>query len=184
MIHLYQYTGGNLAKYSNIGGGQVRGVVPITFEGPILWNDENDLSLSVIKDGERLFIKNTSENLDQYDEVEGIYVSLGDQKFIIKLHDEQSGAITVSSAMSLYGDILPNYTQAEIISMKYSQINTALSRFGGSKFSLGQYDYYMTCSPCNTDYNYQIYLYKYTGGNLADYTNQKYGYIRGVIEIK
>lgn len=189
-IHLYRYNGGNLAG-SNDGSDynstycQVRGVIPINYEGPIKWNNDNDLSLSVIKDGVRMFIKNNTEDLSQYDEIEGVYVTLGDQRFIIKLQNEQSGSITVSSAMSLYSEILPNYTQAEIISMKYSQINSALNKFGGAKFANGQNDYYMTKSSYSTTFNYQIHLYRYTGGNLAgsndgSYYNSVYGLIRGV----
>lgn len=191
-INLYLYTGGNLAG-SNEGAYNynsthcyVRGVLPINHDGPIQWNNDDDLSLSVIKNGERLFIKDSAEDLSQYDEIEGVFVTLGDEKFIIKLHDEQSGAITVSSAMSLYKDILPNYTQAEIISMKYLQINSALVRFGGEGFSTGQYDYYMTSTPYNSTYNYQIHLYRYCYGSLAG-SNEGYwnvnstsGLIRGV----
>ncbi|MCH5220973.1 MAG: hypothetical protein J1F05_01400 [Muribaculaceae bacterium] len=189
-IHLYRYNGGNLAgsnegSYYNSTYCQVRGVMPINHEGPIKWNNDNDLSLSVIKDGVRMFIKNNTEDLSQYDEIEGVYVTLGDQRFIIKLQNEQSGSITVSSAMSLYSEILPNYTQAEIISMKSSQINSALNKFGGAKFANGQYDYYMTNSSYSTTYNYQIHLYRYAGGDLAgsnegSYYNSEYGLIRGV----
>ncbi len=117
-IFLYLYTGGELAGSSNNSTyGLIRGVVPIDKAEEILWNDPDDLKLSVLKGGERFLISDRSEDLSQYDEIEGIYVSLCDTKFIIKLHNEQSGKVTKNVAMELYSDILPTLEQATIISM-------------------------------------------------------------------
>lgn len=182
-IFLYLYTGGELAGSSNNSTyGLIRGVVPIDKAEEILWNDPDDLKLSVLKGGERFLISDRSEDLSQYDEIEGIYVSLCDTKFIIKLHNEQSGKVTKNVAMELYSDILPTLEQATIISMKYYDINRALVNWGGEAFGNGGSDRYMTKAQYDSTYNYQIYLNYFYGGELAgDYYNDTNGYIRGVL---
>ena len=193
-IYLYRYNGGDLAERNDYDGrhynyyrGYIRGVVPIDTVDAVVWNDPDDLKLSVVKDGERCLISNTNEDLTQYDEIEGLYVSVNNTKFIIKLHNEQSGQVLKSTAMKLYSEILPTGFQAQTISLKYAEINSALKKWGGDAFGRGSSDYYMTKTPYNSDYNYQIYLYRYTGGELADKVdydgqhNSIYGYIRGVL---
>ena len=184
-INLYYYKGGNLTGRSNNSYyGYIRGVKSIE-DNIIVWKDSRDMTLAVIKkNGKRFFhpISVESEGLTHfYDEIEGVAVVLGDQKFIIRLNNEQSGTVEKSAAMSLYGDILPNKEQAEIISMKWHDINNALSAFGGTAFSTASDGYYMTKTAYNSDYNYQINLYYYKGGNLTGrYSNSYSGYIRGV----
>lgn len=175
LISLRYYTGGELAYGSN--EGYVRGVKMIE-DNTIVWNDTRDLTLAVKKDSKRYFLTNPNDDLTQYDEVEGVAVVLGDQKFIIRLNNEQSGTVEKSAAMSLYGDILPNKEQAEIISMKWRDINNALSALGGTEFSTSPDVHYMTKAAYNSEYNYQIYLRYYYGGSLS-YGSYS-GYIRGV----
>lgn len=177
-ISLYDYKGGKL-DYNSYG--YIRGILPIKSDGPIIWNDERDLCLSVVKNGDRIFLKNATEDLSQYDKIEGLAIVLGEHKFIIKLSDEQSGTVDVSTAMSLYGDILPDKKQAEIISMKYNNINSALNKFGGNAFSINRYNSYLTKTSSSTNYNYAINLYDYYGGKL---TTASEGYIRGVISFE
>ena len=170
--------------------GYIRGVVPLDTENVIVWNDPDDLKLSVVKDGERILISDKNDDLTQYDEIEGLFVAVGNIKFIIKLHNEQSGSITKSSAVELYSEILPTVTEAKVISLKYVDINSALKKWGGEAFGMGSSDYYMTKTPYNSTYNYQINLARYTGGNLASDNdsyynfNSTYGYIRGVLVQK
>ena len=183
-INLYRCNGGYLATddINNSNWGYIRGVVPVHTESVIVWNDPDDLKLSVIKDGERILISNNNEDLTQYDRIEGLFVAVGNTKFIIKLHNEQSGRITRDSAMELYSEILPTEAEARVISLKYADINSALRYWGGDAFGYGSSDYYMTKTESNDTYNYQICLYRYTGGYLAtDNYNSEYGYIRGVI---
>ena len=186
MIYLYSATGGNLLDGNSANRsiwGAIRGVMPINTEGPIIWNNVDDLKLSVLKDGNRILVSDTNDDLSQYDEIEGIHVSFGNSKFIIKLHNEQSGQITKESAMALYSDILPDKEQATIISLKYTDINDALRKWGGDAFSTSD-TYYMTKTAYDATYNYMINLYRATGGNLLDgSTSYKstWGYIRGVI---
>ena len=190
-LFLYKYTGGYLAGSStsstwNSYRGYIRGVVPIDTVDAVVWNDPDDLKLSVVKDGERFLISNENEDLTQYDEIEGLYVSVNNTKFIIKLHNEQSGKVSRSTAMELYSEILPTRFQAQTISLKYAEINSALKKWGGDAFGMGNSDYYMTKARYDSVYNYQIFLYKYTGGYLASSStssmwNSEYGYIRGVL---
>lgn len=187
-IYLYCYTGGNLASSynnyyeykGNVTYGLIRGVKELS-NNPIVWGDPRDLTLAVKKDGVRTFIKSMPEDLSIYDEVEGVAVFMGDQKFIIKLQNEQSGSITKDMAMSLYESILPTKDQAEVISLKYSDINNALAHFGGDTFTQSSSTYYMTKTAYNETYNYQINLYYANGGKLDSYD---VGYIRGVITIE
>lgn len=188
-IHLNRYTGGNLASdntshYNDVWG-YIRGVAPIETENVIAWNDPDDLKLSAVKDGKRFLISNKDEDLTQYDEIEGLFVAVGNTRFIIKLHNEQSGRITKTSAIELYNDILPTVTEARVISLKYADINSALKYWGGDAFGMGSSDFYMTKTPYDSTYNFQIYLNMYKGGNLASDNNSNYndsyGYIRGII---
>lgn len=162
VIYLYSYTGGDLAHTSL---GLIRGVKAID-NNPIIWNDPRDLTLAVKKDGIRYFLTDPNEDLTQYDEVEGVAVVVGNQKFIISLHDAQSGTVTKDAAMSLYSNILPDDAQAHVISMKYYDINKSLTKFGGEPFSENGYDY-MTKTSYNADQNFSIYLYNYRGGHLG-----------------
>lgn len=180
MINLYHAKGGNLYYGVNYWG-FIRGVMPLNTDGPIIWNNDDDLKLSVLKDGNRILVSDTNDDLSQYDEIEGIHVSIGNSKFIIKLHNEQSGQITKESAMALYSDILPDKEQATIISLKYLDINYALRKWGGDTFTTSSDTYYMTKTAYNTTYNYMINLYRATGGNLSDGSTSTWGYIRGVI---
>ena len=155
--------------------GSIRGISHIKNDGPIIWNDDRNLCLSILKDGKRLFLKDNSGDLSEFDEIEGIAVVIGKNKFIIKLSDELPTWVTAAAAMALYRHILPDKTQAEIISMNYYDINTALRRFGGNPFS--ENDKYLTKTEYNDRDNYIIDLSSCYGGNLGHGT---YGYIRGV----
>lgn len=172
-IYLSGSTGGNLS-YSD--RAYVRGVVPILDTAKIEWKDPRDLCLAVVKDSDRYFINDAKSDLSIYDEIEGVAVIAGGKQFIIKLHDEQTGTVAVDAAMKLYNDILPDKNQAEIISLKYSDINTALAKFGGDIFSTSGNEY-LTKTSYNSAYNYTIYLSGSKGGGLS-YSER--GLIRGV----
>ena len=175
-LNLYFQTGGNLSSDSR---GLVRGVVPLNLDEEISWGIPNDLTLSVIKDGERHFITNGNEDLSQYDEIEGVAVMVKGAKFIIQLYNAQSGQITASTAISLYNDILPTRKVAEIISMKYYDINRALAKFGGSQFITSDDWPYLTKTVANSSSGtyYTLNLYFQTGGNLS---SDSRGLVRGV----
>lgn len=176
-INLYSYVGGSLGASNR---GYIRGITSLPNTGPLIWKEDVDLYLSVIKDGKRYFIPNTPSDPSQYDEIEGVLLTAGTKAFIVKLNDAQTGNITISAAVSLYNDILPDYSQAEIISMKCSEINGALLKYGGTSFETNSSDVsYLTKTPhpYNSDYNYTIRLYKFNGGSLGAGNS---GRVRGV----
>lgn len=175
VIALYDHKGGELGVSAI---GFLRGVSPLTDSGPLLWKDDNDLYLSVIKDGKRYFIQNLPDDPSQYDEIEGVLLTAGTEAFIVKLHDEQSGDVTLSTALSLYNDILPNYSQAEIISMRYSGLSYALSKFGGTELSTEDGIKYLTKASYNGSSNYTISSFQ--AGRLKI---GNYGRVRGVINL-
>lgn len=178
-INLYNYTGGALDYAS--GYGTLRGVSEIKPGEPIIWNPDNNLALSVIKDGQR-YLTFSNSDLDQYDEIEGVYVSLGDQKFIVKLEDEYPYSMTKDTAMLLYKDVLPDKDQAIIMSLLSSDINSKLQYFGGSKLSTDEGMCYLTKTPYDSSRNWVIYWYSDTFLN-GDLTYSSNGYVRGVLNI-
>ena len=94
----------------------------------------------------------------------------------------QTSAISdINTVNLLYGDILPTPAQGEIISAKWSDINTAIESFGGTKLS---------SSFCTSDtyygsdkYNYHYYYYCIagSGGSLSKSGNTPY--VRGVTNL-
>ncbi len=178
-INLRREDGGNL-DYSS--GGYLRGVVPLEKGGPIQWKDERDLTLAVKKDGKRYYISDPSEDLSAYDEVEGIAVFFHGEKFIIKLQDEQLNTLTIDMAISFYKDQLPTEAQAKIISLNRHQIQSAISKFGGSK--LNQY-YYLTGAKNTSGKYYTINMMSSSYSDYGSlYTPDSQVYVRGVIPIE
>lgn len=96
--------------------------------------------------------------------------------FIISLHDLQSNITYVEYAMKYYKDLLPDKDQATVISARYTDINTALKKFGGEIFSTSGNEY-LTKTSCDSNSNYTIYLSGSKGGGLS--YNER-GLIRGV----
>lgn len=180
-ISLYSYYGGNLGSMLN---GLVRGVKPLDIDKEIKWTDPNDLSLSVVKNGVRTFINDINDDLSKYDEIEGVAVFVKGQQFIIQLNDAQTTPLEIGTALSLYEDILPTKDIAEIISMKYYDINNALKKFGGSEFissgnTTNQYNSYLSKTLSDSSYGnfYTISLRSHTGGKLDE---MRSGLVRGV----
>lgn len=180
-IDLYYYRGGELGTSTY---GVIRGIVPLDTVGPIIWEDERDLTLAVKKDGKRYFISDANEDLSAYDEVEGVAVFFGGEKFIIKLDDEQSNALTQEMAVTFYEDLLPTYAQARIISLNRNQINSALTKFGGTNFSI--YVSYLVGDKYDDARHY--FLYFNDSDNFNQYGSISYGsgqvIVRGVIPIE
>ena len=183
----YKYTncicgsGGNL--YSTNNSPYVRGVKPTNHNSAIYWRDPNDLKLSVIINGNREFLdkQEYNERRSEIDEVEGVAVIVGGEKFAIHLNDAQSASISsIATAKLLYGDIIPTEKQGYIISQKLSDINAAISSFGGTPLSDSKYYYTSSTQPYGT-YNYR-YCIRYSGAYL--YSTNNSPYVRGVTNIE
>lgn len=151
-IELSQYSGGRLAQSNE---GYIRGVCAIDEEKPIRWHSP----------------------LDMTPYSGGLRIVIGDQDFVIKLHDEQTGSAIKDAALELYQDILPSKTQADIIAMRYSDINRELKEMGGVPFHNGDY---LTKTAADSIRNFAINFSEYRDAIVEPSTE---GYIRGIINL-
>lgn len=157
----------------------IRGVESINRSSAIYWRDPDDLKLSVIIDGSREFL-----NKQEYDArkgeietIEGIAIIAGDEKFALHLTDAQTNTISsIETAKMLYGDIMPTGDQGRIISVKWSEINSALSEFGGAQLSSSSC-YYTSSTSSSSSWNFTYCIYG-SGGVL--YNRDLSPYVRGV----
>ncbi len=178
----YSYTdcisgsGGNLYSTSRYLP-YVRGVKSTNWSSAIYWKDPDDMKLSVIIDGTREFLNEQeyNERKGEIETIEGIAIIAGGEKFALHLINAQTDAISsITTAQSLYGDIMPTAEQGKIISAKWSEINLALSRFGGDQLNSSSY-YYTSSTTSSSNYTNCIYG---SGGNLS--TSRYSPYVRGV----
>lgn len=137
-----------------------------------------DLSLAIWKDGVRYYISK-----EEYDKanlsntvIEGITVVSGGESFIISLNNIQYNPLVESTAKKLYKDIMPTANQGQIISAKWSDINNAIKKFGGTGLSNNSC-YYTSATVANNNYDY-TYCIAGSGGSLYSTNNRPY--IRGV----
>ena len=116
-----------------------------------------------------------NERKGEIETIEGIAIIAGGEKFALHLINAQTDAISsITTAQSLYGDIMPTAEQGKIISAKWSEINLALSRFGGDQLNSSSY-YYTSSTTSSSNYTNCIYG---SGGNLS--TSRYSPYVRGV----
>lgn len=176
-------SGGSLVRSGS--APYIRGVYPTTYSGPILWQDPDDLKLSVVMKGKRVYLNQNeySENLSNIESIEGVLVVAGGEKFIVSLNDAQSTGISdVSTAQQLYLDIMPYEKQGIIISARLSDINNAIASFGGNCLLNGR-PYYTSSTSYTSGLSYpweQVICG--SGGDL--YKTSQAPYIRGVITVQ
>ena len=138
-----------------------------------------DLSLAVWIGSTRYYLNKEEYNkVDLSDAVvEGLAIVEGEESFIMSLENIQTDAISsVTTAMTLYGDIMPTAEQGKIISRKWSEINTAIGNFGGVKLS-SDYPYYTTSTSLSSSGNYENCIYG-SDGSLKIVSRSPY--VRGV----
>ena len=172
-------SGGSLSSSSRYPN--VRGVISTDYVGPKYWQHPNDLKLSVIINGAREFLDKSAydERKSEIERIEGIAIIAGNEKFALHLFNAQTDAInSVSTAMDLYGDIMPSANQGKIISAKWSDVNSALGKFGGN--ALSDYAYYTSSTTVNSGY-YTNCIYS-LGGSLS--SSSRYPNVRGVTNIE
>ena len=117
----------------------------------------------------------------EIDTVEGVAVIAGGEKFVVHLNNAQSGSIsTIETAFDLYGDIMPTAEQGMIISAKWTDINSAISSYGGNPMSDNS-EYYTLSTAASSSYNFTNCIWG-LGGYLSG-TNYA-PYIRGVTNIQ
>ena len=161
----------------------VRGVKPVDYDSAIYWTDPDDLKLSVLIDGNREFLAlhEYNDRKGEVETVEGISVIAGGEKFAIHLGDAQTDPISsITTAKTLYGDILPSVDQGKIISAKWSDINNAISKFGGVKLDANRY-YYTSSTSSSSNRSFASCI-GWSGGFLRDTDSNPY--VRGVTNIE
>ena len=175
-------SGGSLcSKYSNVPN--IRGAKPSNTSTPIYWKDPTDLKLSVIINGEREFLdKSDFDKINsEIQNIEGVVIIAGNEKFVVQLANAQSNSIAeVSMARKLYADIMPTSTQGIIISAKWSDINAALKTYGGN--SLENEPYYTKGTVRQSDRIYTNTILGSGGSLCSKYSNAPY--IRGVLKLE
>lgn len=160
-----------------------RGVKPTDCGSAIYWTNPDDLKLSVLINGNREFVNEQeyNERKGEIDTVEGVAVIAGGEKFAIHLNNAQSDPISsITTAMNLYGDIIPTANQGMIISAKWSDVNKAINKFGGS--TLSSSSYYYTSSTSGSYFNNCICG---SGGKLHSTGSvYDYPYARGITNLE
>lgn len=145
-----------------------------------------DLTLAVsLPTGGRYFLQKDDlqyVNLDNYI-VEGLYV-VGLSAFIVALNDATTDKVCYDAANAFF--CLPDGDQGMAISSRFSDINSALTSFGGqpikSYASTGAYDnYYWTSEQGNSASSHKC-IYG-SGGSLHSQDNTNYYYVREVVPL-
>ena len=167
--------------YEAIGGESGPDDNPTTGDNTIYSSTPIDLSLAIWKDGNRYYL--TKEEYSKANlsgaVIEGLTIIGGGESFILSLNDVQTDAISnVEIAMNLYDNILPSSTQGNIISARWSDINTAIESFGGTKLSSS---FYTSDTYYSSDkYNYYYYYYCIAGSGGSLYKSGNTPYVRGI----
>lgn len=151
-----------------------------------------DLSVAVWKDDTRFYLTPEQYNKANLNGsiVEGLVVMSKLCDFIIspELLAYGNSYTNESTMRNYYIDVLPSKDEASIISARYPDINSTLSKMGWESFRFDYsesgywstsyyYFYYLTDSS-----SYYINLKNYSGGNLASSWNS-YFYLRGVVPL-
>lgn len=160
----------------------IRGAASTDYASAIYWNHPDEMKLSVIIDGKREFLTKQEYNAkkDQIATIEGIAVIDGDEKFAVQLKDAQSNSLNnLTTAQTLYGDIMPTELQGMIISAKMNEINNAIKTFGGTAID-PNYAYITAATTVSSGGRY----YKCIKGLDGTLTYHDYGlYVRGVVNL-
>ena len=180
---------GNYGSLSPVNYPSIRGVRSTSYTSAIYWTDPDDLKLSAIINGKRVFLdqQEYEDRKNEITSIEGVLIVGGGEKFAIHLHNAQTDYIqSVETAMSLYGDIIPTAFQGEIISARLRTINLVIEKFGGSPLSYNsKYEgYYTSSTVYNGSFQNCIFpwdTYAYGGGSLH---SVEYPYVRGVTNIQ
>ena len=160
----------------------IRGAASTDYASAIYWNHPDEMKLSVIIDGKREFLTKQEYNAkkDQIATIEGIAVIDGGEKFAVQLKDAQSNSLNnLTTAQTLYGDIMPTELQGMIISAKMNEINNAIKTFGGTAID-PNYAYITTATTVSSGGRYYKCI-KGPGGTL-DYHDYSL-HIRGVVNL-
>ncbi len=169
--------------YEAVGGNGDSGETPETpdsGENPTYSTTPTDLTLAIWKGGTRYYLtKEEYQNANLSDVVvEGVAIVSGNVSFILSLNDVQSGVIGYpTTAQDLYSAILPSNDEGMAISAKWTDVNSALTSFGGTQLSSSCY-YYTTSTSVNSSGYFTNCIYG-SGGSLST-SYSAAPYVRGV----
>lgn len=152
-------------------------VQPTSVTGQINWNGKNDLTACYqLADGSYSYVSMYDyeiNNVPQEATLLGLYISYpgSDTGFVLGLHNEDCGTVVYSMAETLYGDKIPTIAEAQMISARWSEINQAISNFGGNKLLYGD---------C---YWVRDLYYTYTSGGdvYGQLSSTNYCYVRPIV---
>ena len=177
-------SGGSLYSQANTETCYVREVVPLSQESP--WmpiTSTTGLYLSVSNGNTRMLLSNANDIPAGFSP-EGLAIESKSTKIIISLTDASSDRMNYSSASLLYSSTLPNQNQGKLISARFSDINSALSRFGGQSLKSyatthQYYDYYWTSQKGSSTSTHKCFIG--SGGSLVDRADSETNYVRLIV---
>lgn len=140
-----------------------------------------DLSLAVARNGVRYYVPQSEYpklNLSAYT-VEGLTVVSGDEAFIMALDERPVNYLYWKYANLHYE--LPDYEQGIVISARWSDINSALTFFGGTRLTtVSNYDYWTSSIYDSSAY----YCIGGSGGSLShDSSYTRFRQVIGIDEL-
>lgn len=177
-------SGGSLYGRDDSSCHYVREVVPLSYESPwVPITPTTGLYLSVNNGNSRLLLTGANEIPVGYSP-EGLAIESKDIKIIISLADASTDKMNYASASLLYESSLPNENQGKLISARFSDINNALSSFGGKCMKSyatthSYYDYYWTSKVGSSSSVHKCF--KGDGGLLYEQNDLNENYVRLIV---
>lgn len=173
-------SGGSLFELGDSNEYYVREVVPLSYESP--WTPMTSTTgfyLSVSNGSSRLLLTTNNEIPAGYSP-EGLAIDSKDTKIIISLTDASTTRMNYGSASLLYSSTLPNQKQGKLISSRFSDINRALSSFGGQALRSGSSSCYYWTSQSGSSSGSHKCFFGY-GGSLYECGDSSEAYVRLVV---
>lgn len=173
-------SGGSLYEQGDSNEYYVREVVPLSYESP--WTpitSTTGLYLSVSNGSSRQLLTTADEIPAGYSP-EGLAIDAKDTRIIISLTDASTTSMNYGSASLLYSSTLPNQKEGELISSRFSDINRALSSFGGQALRSGSSSCYYWTSQIGSSSGTHKSFYG-SGGFLYDRGDSAEAYVRLVV---
>jgi hypothetical protein len=171
--------GGTLISLPKTNYCYVREVIPLSFESPWVPTLPNTGLFLAASDGNSRVLLSSVNDIPTGFSAEGLAVSAKGIQIIMALSDASSDRMNYSSASALYGTRLPDATQAKLISARFSDINNALTQFGGRVLK-SSYEYYWTTKQGAS--SSEQYCINGSGGILISLPKTSTNYVRLILD--
>lgn len=164
-----RYSGGSLSTVAADGHDYIREVIPIETPSPhVFLSKGKGVYLTYQKGGKRYF-ETDQAAIPAGSKIEGLAVQSpkGYGNVIIELNNAASSqSMTYTAAAEVYGiDDLMTDKQAQLISLRWGTVNSALSKYGGTQLNSNYY--YWTKSSASSSAQFVIYYYSNKYGSLG-----------------